>query len=69
MYQLWAKKRNNANYEMIIEFENRNKMYSLVDELDTSIYQEAIIINANGCELYVEFEKPFTMKMRKNNEN
>ena len=74
MYQLWARKRpmenQESNFELITEFDDKIQQYYLVDSLDESIYQEAIVISAGGCELYVEFEKPFTMKMRrKNNEN
>ena len=74
MYQLWARKRpvenQDSNFEFITEFDDKIQQYCLVDSLDESIYQEAIVISNGGCELYVEFEKPFTMKMRrKNNEN
>lgn len=74
MYQLWARKRptenQESNFELITEFDDKIQQYYLVDSLDESIYQEAIVISNGGCELYVEFEKPFTMKMRrKNNEN
>lgn len=74
MYQLWARKRpmenQESNFELIAEFDDKIQQYCLVDTLDESIYQEAIVISNGGCELYVEFEKPFTMKMRrKNNEN
>lgn len=74
MYQLWARKRpmenQESNFELIAEFDDKIQQYCLVDSLDESIYQEAIVISNGGCELYVEFEKPFTMKMRrKNNEN
>lgn len=73
MYQLWARKRpvenQESNFELIAEFDDKIQQYCLVDTLDESIYQEAIVISNGGCELYVEFEKPFTMKMRrKNNE-
>lgn len=66
MYQLWGKKRDEANFQFITEFDDVNQKYSLVDSLDESIYSEAIVISAEGCQLYVEFEKPFTMKMRRN---
>jgi len=56
-----------SNFELIAEFNDKIQQYYLVDTLDESIYQEAIVISNGGCELYVEFEKPFTMKMRRNN--
>jgi hypothetical protein len=72
MYQLWARKRptenQESNFEFITEFDEKIQQYSLIDTLDESIYQEAIVISNGGCELYVEFEKPFIMKMRRNNE-
>jgi len=71
MYQLWARKRpvdnQESNFEFITEFDDKTQQYCLVDNLDESIYQEAIVISNGGCELYVEFEKPFTMKMRRKN--
>lgn len=74
MYQLWARKRQvenqDSNFEYITEFNDKIQQYSLIDTLDESIYQEAIVISNGGCELYVEFEKPFTKKLRsKSNEN
>ena len=72
MYQLWARKRptenQESNFEFITEFDDKIQEYSLIDTIDESIYQEAIVISNRCCELYVEFEKPFTMKIRRNNE-
>ena len=57
MYVLWARKREKPDFEFITEFNNKQQQYYLIDELDKSIYKEAIIVSEEGCELYVEFSK------------
>ena len=58
MYNLYAKKREKPQFEYITTFENKEQKYSEVDKLDPNTYQEAIVVSEEGCELYVEFEKP-----------
>lgn len=58
MYNLYAKKREKPEFEYITTFENKEQEYSIIDNLDRNIYQEAIIVNEQGCELYIEFPKP-----------
>jgi hypothetical protein len=65
MYNLYAKKREKPNYEYITTFEDVKQKFYLVDELDRSIYQEAIVVSERGCELYVEF--PETKVLRRSN--
>jgi hypothetical protein len=62
MYNLYARKREKPEFEYITTFENKEQKYSEVDSLDESIYQEAIVVSENGCELYVEFQKPKVLK-------
>ena len=63
MYNLYARKREQPNFEYINTFENVNQKYSMIDELDKEIYKEAIVVSENGCEMYVEFpEKEKTLK-------
>ena len=62
MYNLYARKREKPNYELISSFEKKEQKYSEVDKLDESIYQEAIIVSEQGCELYIEFQKPKVLK-------
>ena len=62
MYNLYAKKREKPTYEYITTFYREEEKYSKVGELDESIYQEAIVVSSEGCELYIEFQKP---KVRK----
>lgn len=64
MYNLYARKREKPNYEYITTFENKDQKYCEVDKLDESIYQEAIVVSEQGCELYVEFQKPKVYKKR-----
>lgn len=66
MYNLWARKREKPDFEYITTFENIEQKYSMVDSLDESIYQEAIVISERGCELYVEFPKPMVLKKKVN---
>lgn len=70
MYQLWAKRRPVEGvgfpYEYIFSFDNEDYKYTAIDQLDRSIYQEAMIVNNEACVLYVEFEKP--MIYRRTNE-
>lgn len=69
MYNLFAKKRVKPQFEYITTFENEDQKYSMVDSLDESIYQEAIVVSERGCELYVEFPRPLTKTLRRiNNE-
>jgi len=66
MYILWARKREQPNFEYISEFENKIQEYSEIDKLDRNIYQEAIIVHEQGCELYMEFDKPKVLRKEKN---
>ena len=65
MYNLYAKKREKPSFEYITTFYNIEQKYSMVDSLDESIYQEAIVVSEEGCELYVEFQKPKIKKLRR----
>ena len=66
MYNLYARKREKPEFEYITTFENKEQKYSEVDSLDESIYQEAIVVSENGCELYVEFNKPKVLRKERN---
>lgn len=55
MYNLYARQREKPNFEYINTFENKEQKYSEIDKLDRNIYQEAIVVNEQGCELYMEF--------------
>ena len=65
MYNLYAKKREKPQFEYITTFNNQQEKYSEINKLDHSIYQEAIVVSEQGCELYVEFEKPKVYKKGK----
>jgi hypothetical protein len=66
MYQLWAKRRPVEGvgfpYEYIFSFDNEDYKYTAIDQLDRSIYQEAMIVSNEACVLYVEFEKPMVYR-------
>ena len=62
MYNLYARKREKTDFEYITSFENKNQEYSEIDKLDRGEYSEAIIVHENGCELYMEFQKPKVYK-------
>lgn len=55
MYKLYAKERNKQDYDYIKSFEEENKIYSEVDNLDTNKYKEAIILQNGNCVYYKEF--------------
>lgn len=55
MYKLYAKERNKQDYDYIKSFEEENKIYSEVDNLDTSKYKEAIILQDGKYVYYKEF--------------
>ena len=67
MYNLYARPKEKPNFEYISTFENKEQKYSEIDKLDRNIYQEAIVVNEQGCELYMEFDKPFVKKLVKQN--
>lgn len=66
MYELWARKRlidgRRFPYEFIFSFDNEDYKYTAIDQLDRSIYQEAMIVSNEACVLYVEFEKPLVLR-------
>ena len=69
MYNLYARQRDKPNYEYINTFENKEQEYSMIDSIDRDIYKEAIIVSEQGCELYMQFDKPFVKKLvRRNND-
>ena len=49
-------------YEYIFSFDNEDYKYTAIDQLDRSIYQEAMIVSNESCVLYVEFEKPMVYR-------
>jgi hypothetical protein len=49
-------------YEYIFSFDNEDYKYTAIDQLDRSIYQEAMIVSNEACVLYVEFEKPMVYR-------
>lgn len=55
MYKLYAKERNKQNYDYIKSFEEENKIYYEVDNLDTNKYKEAIILQNDKYVYYKEF--------------
>ena len=55
MYKLYAKERNKQDYDYIKSFEEENKIYSEVDNLDTNKYKEAIILQDGKYVYYKEF--------------
>ena len=73
MYELWARKRlidgRGFPYEFIFSFDNEDYKYTAIDKLDTSVYQEAMVVRNNDCILYVEFEKPYVLRRIKNETN
>ena len=62
MYNLYARRREKADFEYITSFENKIQEYSEIDKLDRGEYSEAIIVHERGCELYMGFPKPKTYK-------
>lgn len=67
MYNLYARQREKPNFEYISTFENKEQKYSEIDKLDRNIYQEAIVVNEQGCELYMEFPVKVKKLVRRNN--
>lgn len=65
MYQLWAKRRPVEGvgfpYEFIFSFNDEDYKYTAIDQLDRSVYQEAMVVLNNNCVAYVEFEKPMIL--------
>lgn len=69
MLELWARRRpvegKGFSYEFIFDFYDESYKYSALDTLDKNIYQEAMVVRDNDCIMYVEFEKPYTYKLRR----
>ena len=70
MFKLWARKRPvdglGSPYEFITSFENEVQKYSMMDNLDRSIYKEAMITDSNSkCIMYREFESVQVKKIGK----
>lgn len=69
-YELWARRRENKDYEFIQSFQDKNKSFSLIDSLDSSLYCEAIILltdwmKESKCVMYKEFTKGKVLVRRK----
>lgn len=65
MYELWARRYETRRYEYITSFSNLDRKYYLMDQLDRSIYYEALIVQGQTCKMYREFEKPKTRVLQK----
>ena len=65
MFELWAKKRRYPKYEYITSFEHEEQKYYMIDQLDRSIYSEAMIIKNQQCTMYREFEEPMVRRLKK----
>ncbi len=69
MFELWAKKRPingvRDTYHKILEFENEQAKYYMMDKIDRDKYQEAMITEGNRLVMYREFEEKHTRVRRR----
>lgn len=70
-YELWAKPRfRGFEYKFIRAFYDIREMYSMIDTIDASEYQKAMILETEInkepiVKMYVELEKSKELKKRK----
>ena len=70
MFELWAKRRpvegKGFPYEFIFSFDDESYKNIAMDTLDTSVYQEALVVRVPeySCVTYGEFEKPMVLKRK-----
>ena len=67
MFELWGKKRPvngiGFNYEKICTFDRVESVYYMLSQLDSSIYQEGMVMGDDGrCYAFREYEKPNILK-------
>lgn len=64
MLSLWARSYQTKRYEFI-KFITYNNRFAEVDDLDGSLYYEALVVNENQeCLLYVELDKPYIRRKK-----
>lgn len=62
MFELWARNRKTMKYEYLYNFDNEQQKFFMIDQVDKSIYFEAMIIRKNQSVnqevvLYEEFKE------------
>lgn len=65
MYELWARRITTKKYEFIIAFEDEHQKFYFMDQLDTDIYYEAMILEDRNLKMYREFGKKLSKVLRK----
>lgn len=65
MFELWARRITTRNYEYITSFDDEKQKFYMMDQLDKSVYYEAMIIRNQECAMYREFESPKVRVLQK----
>ena len=75
MYELWARNRKTMRYEKISEFDDERQKFFMIDQIDQSIYFEAMIVKKSQSVnqevvLYEEFKeyKPYRKELKNEHE-
>lgn len=66
MFEIWGRRRDNLRYEFLWSFDDENQKFFMIDQVDSTIYSEVMIVKNNKCIAYVE-NKDYTpySKVRK----
>ena len=64
MFEVWGKRKDTGKYEYICGYEDfeRDKSYSMLDLIDSSIYEEAIILKDKNYYMMKIYEKSKVLK-------
>ena len=59
MFEVWAKRRDTGKYEFICEYDEleKEKKYSILDLIDSEVYEEAIILQDKNYVMMKIYEK------------
>ena len=66
MFEIWGRRRDNLRYEFLWSFDDENQKFFMIDQVDSTIYSEVMIVKNHVCVAYVE-NKEYTpySKVRK----
>lgn len=56
LYELWARRRENSECELVERFDRKEEIYFRMDCLDREVYKEALVLLDGHCVLYKVFK-------------
>lgn len=63
MYEIWGRRKDNKRYEFLWSFDDENQKFFMIDQVDSTIYSEVMIVRNNHLVMYKENKEDISFTM------